>query len=173
MITLLQNFRKKIILLFLLLFCIYPFIYAQTISSTELLNNATDYDNKVITYEGEVIGDILKRGNYSWINIDDNNFTIGVWVETSLIKDITFTGNYKTEGDQIEVRGIFHKNCSQHGGDLDIHANEIRIIKKGRIRDFPLQIGKIKFIVILIIILFSQIMILVIKNFLKARLKKQ
>ncbi|MCM8819731.1 MAG: hypothetical protein NC925_02935 [Candidatus Omnitrophica bacterium] len=163
--------RKKIIQLFLLMlyFFLSTFVYAQTISSIELLNNSTNYDNKLITFEGEVIGDILRRGNYSWINVNDNNVTIGVWVDNLLIKDITFTGNYKTEGDRIEIRGVFHKNCIFHGGELDIHANEVKIIKKGKIRDFPLQVGKVKFVIILIIILFIQILVILIKNFFYGR----
>lgn len=106
--------------------------FGQPLSSTELINNAQLYDGQIVAYQGEVIGDIMPRGEYAWINIHDGTNAIGIWVKNDLIKDIGYTGNYKFKGDLVEVSGIFQRACALHGGDLDIHAESIRKISQGR-----------------------------------------
>ena len=105
---------------------------AQALSSSELISNAKQYDGKIVVYEGEIIGDIMQRGNFSWLNISDGSNTIGVWAESSIIPDIEYTGSYNTKGGRVEVVGVFHRACPQHGGDLDIHAQAIKRIASGR-----------------------------------------
>ena len=99
--------------------------FAQPVSSTELINNALQYDGKTVVYAGEIIGDIMVRGNYAWINVNDGENAIGIWIGKDLIKDIVYTGSYKFKGDVVEVSGIFHRACLQHGGDLDLHAQSL------------------------------------------------
>jgi hypothetical protein len=118
--------------------------YAQTVSSTELINSAKLYDGKTVVYEGEVIGDIMARGipaergrdaasgRCAWVNLNDGQNAIGIWMPEALTKDIRLTGSYKSRGDWIEVTGVFHRACADHGGDLDIHAQAIRKIQSGK-----------------------------------------
>ena len=106
--------------------------FAQSISSTELITGATEYDGKIVSFQGEVIGDVMARGHYSWINVYDGTNALGIWIPQDLTKSILFTGNYKAKGDLVEVTGIFHHVCAQHGGDLDIHAQSMRQVAGGR-----------------------------------------
>lgn len=105
--------------------------YAQQISSSELINNTKKYDGQVVTYQGEVIGDIMTRGDHAWVNLNDGYIAIGVWVRKTELKDINHFGDYRAKGDVIEVTGIFNRSCPEHGGDLDIHAQEIRKVLSG------------------------------------------
>jgi len=114
------------------LFLTHCFCYAQSISSTELINNAKQHDGKTVAYEGEVIGDIMVRGDYVWINVNDGQNAIGIWMDKNLAKDISYAGSYKLKGDWLEITGIFQRACLQHGGDLDIHAQAIRKVRQGR-----------------------------------------
>jgi len=107
-------------------------LFAQSISSTELINNAKQYDGKAVVYEGEVIGDIMVRGDYAWINVNDGQNAIGIWMDKNLAKDITYAGSYKSKGDWLEITGVFQRACLQHGGDLDIHAQAMRKVRPGR-----------------------------------------
>lgn len=118
--------------------------YAQSISSTDLINNAKQYDGKVVNYRGEVIGDIMTRGQYAWVNINDGQNAIGIWVVKTLIKDIMYKGSYAFKGDEIEVTGIFNRSCSEHGGDIDIHVQSINNITSGRQIPESLDFNKIK-----------------------------
>ena len=102
-----------------------------SVTSDDLINNAKDYDKKEVVYSGEVIGDIMKRGENAWINISDGTNAIGIWITTDEVKEIKYTGKYNYTGDSVKVTGIFNRACPEHGGDLDIHASKTEIIKQG------------------------------------------
>jgi hypothetical protein len=124
--------------------------------STELVNrmNVTGdvtkglyYDGKRITFHGEAIGEHMIRGAYAWIHLNDDaymernveegaslggyNSGMAVWVPTDLITPIDSYGDYKTEGSIVEVEGVFHGACSEHGGDMDIHATSLKVLRAG------------------------------------------
>lgn len=101
------------------------------LSSSELINNSFLYDNKIVGYRGEVVGPVMVRGEYSWVNLYDGTYAIGVWC---LIRDtsrIRFYGDYNNRGDLVEVSGVFHRACASHGGDLDIHCSSLEIVEEG------------------------------------------
>ena len=145
--------RKAFPLLFLVFFAVYGLLpvlcFAEGISSTDLIKNAKAYDGKTVTYEGEVIGDIMERGEHSWVNVSDGPNAVGIWVSAPLLKDINYEGSYKTTGDRIQVAGIFHRACPEHGGDLDIHAESLRKIANGGLTAETMNLQKIKFSLIL------------------------
>jgi len=144
------------ILFFIMLFgvlCLPPAVWAQPISSTELINNAKQYDGKLVAYEGEAIGDIMVRGEYAWINVHDGKTAIGIWIDKDLTKDIFYAGSYKSKGDWVEIRGVFQRACPQHGGDLDIHAQAIRVIRQGRQTQEKLNLSKSNQAIVLLAIL--------------------
>ena len=135
---------KKLSLFILFLVISIPAFdcYAQPISSAELINNAKLYDGKVVNYEGEVIGDIMKRGDYAWINVNDGKNAIGIWINSGLVKDIGYTGSYKSVGDGVEITGVFRRVCPEHGGDLDIHAQSMRKAGAGRYLQEKVNVDK-------------------------------
>jgi hypothetical protein len=118
-------------ILYLLFILLSRDCYAQSISSVELINNAKNYNGNIVVYRGEVIGDIMLRGEYAWINVNDEKNAIGIWIKKELIKDIIYTGSYNTKGDLVEITGKFNRSCVEHGGDLDIHAQSITKISFG------------------------------------------
>ena len=83
--------------------------------------------------EGEVVGDIMHRGDFVWLSVNDGGAALGVFCSKKDLPKIEFIGDYKHIGDTVKVSGIFHKACAQHGGDLDIHAEKIEIIKRGNV----------------------------------------
>ena len=109
--------------------------YAEIVSSRDLIEGARRHDGRIITYQGEAIGDIMKRGNFSWINISDADNAIGAWVPNDLVDEITLTGDYKHMGDYVEIIGEFHRACAKHNGELDIHVENLIILKKGQERE--------------------------------------
>jgi len=127
---------------FLFLILSFKFCFAKVLSSTELIENAKEYDGKVVVYQGEAIGEKIKRGNFFWVNVSSGKQAIGVWLPQNLMDKIKYLGNYKTRGDWIEVKGIFHQACFEHGGDLDIHAESISVISSGGIKEESLDIDK-------------------------------
>ncbi len=118
-------------------------VFAQPVSSNELINNAKHYDGKIMDYEGEVIGEVMPRGEFVWVNVYDGSNAIGIWLRRDLTSGIVYAGSYKARGDWVAVTGIFHKNCPEHGGDLDIHAQAIHTLKAGRVTPEKLNFAKI------------------------------
>ena len=105
---------------------------AASVSSTELINRAKQYDGQEVVYQGEVVGEVMRRGPYAWVNVYDGANAIGIWAGVPLIQDITYAGAYQVRGDMVEVTGIFHRACLEHGGDLDIHAANVILKERGK-----------------------------------------
>ena len=131
-----------LILAFLVMPSPAPAANTAAVSSAELINNARQYDGKTITYEGEVIGEIMPRGDHVWVNVNDGLGAIGVWMERDMAGDIVYTGSYRSKGDWVAVTGVFNRACPEHGGDLDIHASGLRRIGAGRAIKQRLNITK-------------------------------
>lgn len=102
-----------------------------TVKSDDLINNAREYDKKEVVYSGEIVGDIMQRGEYAWINVYDGSNSIGIWITYDEAKKIKYKGSYKYKGDIVEVTGIFNRACPEHGGDFDIHAKSMIVKKEG------------------------------------------
>jgi hypothetical protein len=113
--------------------------YAQTPTSLELINNAKQYDGKTVNYIGEVIGEVMVRGDYAWLHVNDNIVAIGIWAPKTMVQDIRYAGDYHKKGDIVEVSGMFHRSCLEHGGDLDIHASRIKTITPGTLVIRPIN----------------------------------
>ena len=126
---------------------------ALGISSDELIEKAKDYDGKFVTYSGEVIGDIMRRGDNAWINVSDGKNAIGIWLPFDETKKIKYTGKYQYKGDMVKVEGIFNRACSKHGGDLDIHSQKFEVIKKGY--KVPVKINFINILIAGILFVFA------------------
>jgi len=104
---------------------------SEKVLLNDLIEDSKRMDQKKVVVTGEVIGEELERGEYSWININDGTNAIGIWVSKNQIKQIKYYGGYHAVGDRISVEGVFHRGCKIHGGDVDIHAEQVKIIKKG------------------------------------------
>lgn len=117
------------------------------VNSAQLVEDAKQWDGKTICFTGESIGECMERGNWSWIHLNDDaymwknieegaklggyNSGHAIFVETMLARKITFFGDYLHEGDIVRVCGVFHAVCRDHGGDMDIHANNLEIVRIG------------------------------------------
>ncbi len=104
---------------------------AKTLTSKELICGANTIDEQTVTYKGEIIAAIMNRGEHSWINLNDGYNAIGIWCRTGDLADVKTLGDYKHEGDVLEVTGVFHRACPEHGGELDIHADKVIIEFEG------------------------------------------
>jgi hypothetical protein len=103
----------------------------DTVGSSDLIDNASEYDGQSVVYTGEVIGDIMNRGEYTWLNVSDGNNAIGIWVKSGDTGDLKTAGRYDAHGDTVRITGVFHRACADHGGDFDIHAEKVELIQKG------------------------------------------
>lgn len=98
-----------------------------------LIENAKSLNGQEITFQGEVVGDIMPRQDHYWINVLSNGTAIGIWITSEQRTRISHSGQYGSKGDQVEIEGLFQQACAEHGGDLDIHANSLVVVSDGSI----------------------------------------
>jgi hypothetical protein len=127
-----QKFTKTLLIILILTFAHSLNVNAEDISEiNDLIENAKELNGQEVTVQGEVIGERMVRGDYSWININDGTNAIGVWINKSEADKILYYGNYKNQGDEVRITGIFSRACVEHGGDVDLHNNSIEIVQNG------------------------------------------
>ncbi len=117
-------------------------------SSLELVEHPGFYDQEQVEFEGEAIGEAMVRGDYAWIHLNDDaykyknveegarlggfNSGMSVWIEAGQLLEDGIYGDYKHEGDIVRVTGVFNAACAEHGGDMDVHAVQLRLVTPGR-----------------------------------------
>ena len=141
-------FKKKIELGILILAVFWVFLGSdcfgkEKVLLNDLIEDSIGMDQKKVVVTGEVIGEELERGEYSWININDGTNAIGIWVSKNQIKQIKYYGGYHAVGDRISIEGVFHRGCKIHGGDVDIHAEQLQVVKRGHTVVYPIAKEKI------------------------------
>ncbi len=135
------------------------FLPAFAVTGNDLVEDARFYDGARIEFVGEVVGDIMAREDFVWLNVNDGTRAIGVWAKKDMVKDIKIAGDYNNAGDRIKVNGIFNRACREHGGDLDIHAESIYLIEKGHPIEHPIGFKKIIVTVVLFLLLVGAILL--------------
>jgi hypothetical protein len=48
-----------------------------------------------------------------------------------MAREVQLPGRYGQRGDTIQVTGMFNRACPDHGGDFDIHAERVTLLKRG------------------------------------------
>ncbi len=143
-------------------------VSAETLVSYDgntLIEQAKNLNGKTLIYEGEIVGDMMQRQDHFWINVQNNGTSIGIWLTSEQRAIIKVAGQYAIKGDQVRIIGQFNQACSEHGGDLDIHASSIEILQGGEIVVQKLNI--VKFIVagILLLLAVSSLSVVISRQF--------
>jgi len=116
---------------------------AESFAVNDLIENASELDGKKIAVTGECIGEPMNRGAYTWVNINDGTNAMGIWMGEEDAESIETFGDYKHTGDVIQIEGIFNMSCSMHGGDMDVHSQDVIITAKGETRNIQLDKTKV------------------------------
>lgn len=106
-------------------------IFGMSVNIGTLIEQANKFDKNKVTIEAEVIGDVLERGEYAWINVNDGTGAIGVYIKVEDIDKIKHTGKYQYLGDTIRVEGTFYHAFAEQSGDMAIKADKIEVVKAG------------------------------------------
>jgi len=117
-----------------------------------LIEQGKVLDGKDVVFDGEVIGDIMRRGDHAWINVLSNGTAIGVWITEQQRALINLTGHFDVIGDRVQITGVFHRACVEHGGDLDIHADSLQVIQDGIHTHTPLDIRRLLVAAVLLLL---------------------
>jgi hypothetical protein len=146
-------FPSVLVLVALITFAASPAFAAEVTipkndpSSGQLVEKPKVYNGTTVTFTGEAIGEVMARGDYAWIHLNDDaymesnveegaklggyNSGMAIWVPTALTKAVDTYGDYKHEGSIVQISGTFNAACKEHGGDMDIHATSLKLIRPG------------------------------------------
>ncbi|MDD4028956.1 MAG: hypothetical protein PHI40_00590 [Caldisericia bacterium] len=99
----------------------------------ELITFPSLYDEKEILFHGEAIGQIMRRGEYCWLNVKDTDGnSLGCWMPVHFSEGIVHLGKYRIQGDLLLLKGIFHSAREDHGGETELEVNDIVLLEKGK-----------------------------------------
>lgn len=114
------------------------FLYETSIA--DLAQADSFYEGQVVLVQGEVVGDCINdesQSNYCWITLQDTNADNPAVVAVVMTKEqasiIDTYGAYQKTGTILQVRGIFHLQCSAHQGMSDIHVSEVSAVAPGSV----------------------------------------
>jgi len=139
---------KKALCLFFTL-CTFT-VYAHTLQ--ELSDDPVSFDDTMVTFEAEVIGEPLKGNGGIWLNLSSNGFNIGVFLpDSEKVRAIQHFGAYNTQGDIVRVSGRFHKDCPMHH-ERDVHVQRLEVVRRGYVKSETIPKSKVIVSLILAII---------------------
>ncbi len=165
--------KIKIIFLILLLTGI-RYVAADTrINVAALVMNPSLFDGKTVMVEGEFVGDIIEGKDGFWVNLLDFETAIGLWCPMKEKEKIRFLGRYNVKGDYVRAIGIFHNQCQQHNGDIDIHVISLTLLEQGQQLSEKVSLEEVLFAIFLGIVSLFAIGILHILSRREGRSDKQ
>ncbi len=157
MIISLKKCRSLLYVIAIPVFLIVATAPALAVDSATLFKQSKRYDGKTIAFTGEVIGNVMKRSDGVWVNVNDGPYSrqgrirslegfnrgLSVLLPLGTADVIKRTGDYNNRGDLIEVRGIFREASPDHGGDMMILATSVRVVKPGFTLPHPISARKL------------------------------
>ncbi len=112
-------------------------------SPAEVVDIDRARDGRVVTVEGEAIGEHLRAvGGGRWVNVLGDGVGLGVWVTDEMAAEIEYFGDYRHNGDVVRFTGPVNISCEEHGGEFDVHAQSMEIIAVGGPREHEVDLRK-------------------------------
>jgi hypothetical protein len=128
------------------------------VNSASLVENANLWSRRTVAFKGEAIGEALVQGSMAWIHVNDDpymeksaaaggalsgyNSGHAIWLPSDLARKIKVFGDYRYQGDIVKVTGVFNAACPEHGGDMDIHATSLTILRSGHSIEHPVSANR-------------------------------
>lgn len=116
-----------------------------------LVEKSMEMDKKTVTIKAEAIGEPMARGDHTWINVNDGTNSMGIWMKKQDAQKLKVFGGYKNKGDIIEVTGVYSRNCKEHGGDIDIHAEKVQVLEVGLNKNNSINFFRVKIALVLVV----------------------
>ena len=130
----------------------------ERVSSTQVTLCPAAFDDRDVTYVGEVVGELLPRegGVWAWVNDDRYALEVGplvghreragfntglaVWIPDGLHEEIGEVGRAGRRGDVIEVRGTLLRADPEDGGGTTVRAEHLEVLVDAVEIDDPLHV---------------------------------
>jgi hypothetical protein len=96
------------------------------------VRDSQQLDGTEVVLVGEAIGEALRAGSGGrWVNLLGGGAGVGVVMSDDDADSIERFGDHNGTGDTVQVSGVMNRACSEHGGELDVHAAEVEFVSRG------------------------------------------
>lgn len=127
------------------------------VTPATLASLTEDLDGATVRFSGEVVSEALRADEtHVWLNVSGDGVAMGVYLPAEMADKVTTFGDYAHSGDVVEIVGVYHEACDEHGGDMDVHATELTLITPGTEREQRPQLWKGVVGVVGLIVAFTQ-----------------
>ena len=128
------------------------------VSSTQVHLCPAAFDEREVTYVGEVVGELLPREGGVWAQVNDDRYALdvgplvghreragfntglAVWLPDGLHEDIEAPGRPGRRGDVIKVRGELLRTDPDDGGGTTVRAVQLEVLADAVEIDEPLHV---------------------------------
>lgn len=125
-------------------------LITEQVTSAQLYECPASYDGRVIRFEGEVVGAVLRRGARAWVQLNDDpygllsgplpehrtnlggNSGLAVLVPTAAIAQELIAGGHDRQGAVLAVRGRFRVAHPLDAGGPAMLADTARVLRPAR-----------------------------------------
>lgn len=137
--------RRLLVLASAVLVGALPAAAQELVAVSTLLTQPDEYDQRVVTVRGELVGDYGERGDVTWVQVNDDpyvdtplaesgrlagtNTGIGVRIPGSIPDSFGGPGGHGTRGPIVEVTGVFRDLDPELGGLTFIEAVTVDLIE--------------------------------------------
>ncbi|MEX2533477.1 MAG: hypothetical protein WD360_05895 [Nitriliruptoraceae bacterium] len=127
------------------------------VTSSQLLNCPRAFDQKTVTFTGEVVGELIMRRGGVWAHVNDDpyaliygplvghsahvgfNSGVAVWFPDGTHEIIETVGRHAIRGDVVKIVGTFLRADPNDGGGLTLRADSVSVLAEGFTVDEPLH----------------------------------
>lgn len=127
------------------------------VTSGAVLSCPSEFDALLVTYVGEVVGDVLARDGGSWLLVNDDRYALvdgpltaggtpsgtnsglTVWLPDPLDELADEPGRAGVRGDVLEITGRVHRADPADGGGLTIRAEDASVLAEAVTIEVPVH----------------------------------
>lgn len=127
------------------------------VTSYQLLDCPRAFDQRTVTFTGEVVGELITRRGGVWAQVNDDpyaliygplvghsahvgfNSGVAVWFPDGTHESIATVGRPATRGDVVQIVGTFLRADPNDGGGLSIRAESVTVLTEGFRVEEPLH----------------------------------
>lgn len=113
------------------------------VTPAEMASVIEGLDGSTVRFSGEVVSEALRADEENvWLNVLGDGVAMGVFMPAEYAEKVSIFGDYRHNGDIVQIVGVYHEACDEHGGDMDVHATELTLVSSGTPREQPPQAWK-------------------------------
>lgn len=130
----------------------------RRVTAAAVVSCPTRFDGEIVTYVGELVGDLLHRDGGAWVLVNDDDFALAVgplpthrdhrgtnsglsvWLPDEHLDQVTGLGRPGRRGDVVQIEGQVTRTDPDDGGGLTLRANDMQVLQPSERFDDPTDV---------------------------------